>query len=297
MLNYGNGVEILKKMLTKVKKTFEGGLYVTATPIGNLGDITLRGVDLLKAADLIACEDKRVSGKLLSYFDIKTPMISYHDHNADSVMPRLMDELNAGKIVALISDAGTPLISDPGYKLVNNCQKEGVMVTSLPGASALLCALTISGMPTDNFLFCGFLPSKTTARCKELEKFLKVPATLVYYESPKRLLASLKDMKSMLGNRLVAVCRELTKLYEEVRKDQLDELIEYYEGRPNPKGEIVIIVEPPAKDQSVIDDLDDALLAALKKLTVKEAVAAVTYMSGRERTEAYKRALEVSGND
>ena len=297
MLNYGNGVEISKIMLTKAKKSFEGGLYVTSTPIGNLADITLRALDLLKAADLIACEDKRVSGKLLSHFDIKTPMISYHDYNADSVMPRLMGELTAGKIVALISDAGTPLISDPGYKLVNKCHSEGVMVTSLPGASALLCAIAIAGMPTDNFLFCGFLPSKTTARCKELEKFSKVPATLVYYESPKRLLTSLKDIKAQLGNRLVAVCRELTKLYEEVRKDHLDELIAYYEERPTPKGEIVIIVEAAAKDQGLVDDLDDALLAALKKLSVKEAVAAVTYMSGRKRKEVYKRALELSGND
>lgn len=286
-----------KNMQKKEKKPFDGGLYVTATPIGNLSDITIRALELLEAADLIACEDKRVSGKLLSHFDIKTPMISYHDHNADSVMPRLMDELKAGKIVALISDAGTPLISDPGFKLVNNCRSEGIMVTSLPGASALLCALTVSGMPTDKFLFCGFLPSKTTARLKELEKFSKVAATLVYYESPKRLLASLKDMKSMLGNRLVAVCRELTKLFEEVRQDNLDALIAYYEERPTPKGEIVIIVEPAAKGADQIDDLDDALEKALKKLSVKEAVAAVTYMSGRKRKEVYTRALELSSND
>lgn len=284
-------------MQEKRKKPFEGGLYVTATPIGNLGDITIRALDLLKDADLIACEDKRVSGKLLAYFDIKTPMISYHDHNAQNVLPQLMEKLKEGKIVALISDAGTPLISDPGYKLVNQCRKESVMVTSLPGASALLCALTVAGMPTDKFLFYGFLPSKTTARQKELAKFLNLPATLVYYESAKRLLACLKDIKEVLGNRRVAVCRELTKLYEEVKSDNLDALIACYEELPTPKGEIVIIVEPAAVGGDLIDDLDDALEKALKKLSVKEAVAAVTYMSGKKRKEVYKRALELSSND
>lgn len=283
-------------MDNKRKKTFESGLYVTATPIGNLGDITIRAIDLLKAADLIACEDKRVSGKLLAYYDIKTPMISYHDHNAKGVMPKLIETLNAGKIVALISDAGTPLISDPGYRLVNECQKEGVMVTSLPGASAILCALTNAGMATDNFVFCGFLPPKTVARQKEIARFLNVPATLVYYESPKRLLKCLKDLRIVLGNRRAAVCRELTKLYEEVQKNELNQLIEYYEDLPAPKGEIVIIVEQAPKDADVLDDLDGALMDALKKLTVKEAVAAVTYMSGRKRKEVYKRALELSDN-
>ena len=278
------------------KNTFKNGLYVTSTPIGNLSDITIRALDLLKNADLIACEDKRVSGKLLAYYEIKTPTISYHDHNARQVMPRLIADLKEGKIVALISDAGTPLISDPGYKLVNECQKENIMVTSLPGASAILCALTNAGMPTDNFLFCGFLPSKMVARQKELKKFSTVQATLVYYESARRLLASLKDMRTVLGNRRVAVCRELTKLYEEVQKDQLDELIIYYGERATPKGEIVIVIEPPEKNSEIIDDLDGALKDALESLTVKEAVAAVTYISGRKRKEVYKRALEISKN-
>ena len=279
------------------KKTFKNGLYVTSTPIGNLSDITIRALDLLKSADLIACEDKRVSGKLLAYYEIKTPTISYHDHNAQQVMPRLIAQLKEGKIVALISDAGTPLISDPGYKLVNECQKEGVMVTSLPGPSAVLCALTNAGMPTDNFLFCGFLPPKMAARQKELKKFATVQATLVYYESAKRLLVCLKDIRTVLGNRRVAVCRELTKLYEEVQKDHLDELIIYYEERATPKGEIVIIIEPPAKNSKIIDDLDGALTDALENLTVKEAVAAVTYISGRKRKEVYKRALEIVKDD
>ena len=279
------------------KRKYVPGLYVTATPIGNLGDITVRALDLLRSADLIACEDKRVSGKLLSFYDIETPMISYHDHNAQNVMPHLMDELKAGKIVALISDAGTPLISDPGYKLVNECQNENVMITSLPGASAILCALTVAGMPTDNFLFCGFLSSKTTARKKEIHKFSDVKSTLIFYESPKRLLACLRDIREVLGNRNTAVCRELTKLYEEVQKNSLDELIKYYEMKPTPKGEIVIVVEPPARKDDLVDDLDGALIDALKRLTVKEAVVAVTYLTGRKRKEVYKRALELSQND
>jgi 16S rRNA (cytidine1402-2'-O)-methyltransferase len=284
-------------MKKRVKNKFENGLYVTATPIGNLGDITLRAIDLLHEADFIACEDKRVSGKLLSYYDIKTPMISYHDHNAQDVMPKLINELQDGKIIALISDAGTPLISDPGYRLVNECQKEGILVTSLPGASAILCALTNAGLPTNNFLFQGFLPPKTQARQKEIGKFSTVDASLVYYESPKRLLACLKDILSVLGDREIAVCRELTKLYEETRKDKISNLIELYENKPTPKGEIVIVVSPPNKNEGQIDDLDAALKDALKTLSVKEAVAGVTYMTGKKRKEVYKRALEISKDD
>ncbi|MEJ6741307.1 MAG: 16S rRNA (cytidine(1402)-2'-O)-methyltransferase [Emcibacteraceae bacterium] len=283
-------------MIINIKKSFDKGLYVTATPIGNLGDISRRALDLFGSADFIICEDKRVSGKLLSYYEIKTPMISYHDHNSQAVMPKLIDELKAGKTMALITDAGTPLISDPGYKLVNECRNQGIMVTSLPGASAVLCALTCAGMATDKFFFSGFLPSKTVARKKEINKLSKIPATLVYFESPKRLLASLKDLREVLGNRNAAVCRELTKLYEEIRKDNLDNLIEHYEGLQTPKGEIVVLIEQ-GKEKKLVNDLDSALDDALKKLSVKEAVFAVTYMTGRKRKEVYKRALELSGND
>ena len=284
-------------MEKRAKNKVECGLYVTSTPIGNLADITIRAVDLLKEADFIACENKRVSGKLFSYYDIKTPMISYHDHNAQDVMPTLINHLNAGKIIALISDAGTPLISDPGYRLVNECQQKGIMVTSLPGASAILCALTNAGLPTNNFLFQGFLPPKMQARQKEIGKFSNVDASLIYYESPKRLLNCLKDISTVLGDREVAVCRELTKLYEEVRKDNIEALIEYYDGKPTPKGEIVIVVSPPNKNEGLIDDLDAALIDALKTLSVKEAVAAVTFMSGKKRREVYKRALALLKND
>ncbi len=282
-------------MRIDVKKSFDKGLYVAATPIGNLGDISRRALDLFASADFIICEDKRVSGKLLSYYEIKTPMISYHDHNSQAVMPKLIDALKAGKTLALITDAGTPLISDPGYKLVNECRNQGIMVTSLPGASAILCALTCAGMATDKFFFSGFLPSKTVARKKEINKLSTVPATLVYFESPKRLLASLKDLREVLGNRNAAVCRELTKLYEEVKKDNLDNLIAHYESLQTPKGEIVLLIEQ-GEEKQLVNDLDSALVDALKKLSVKEAVAAVTYMTGRKRKEVYKRALELSDN-
>ncbi len=278
------------------KKSFSPGLYVTATPIGNLGDITVRALELLSTADLIACEDKRVSAKLLSHYDIKTPLIAYHDHNARSVMPTLIAKLNDDQVVALISDAGTPLISDPGYKLINECQQQNIAVTSLPGASALLCALTNAGMPTDHFQFCGFLPPKTTARKKELEKSSKLGTTLIYYESPKRLLGALSDMRDVFGNREVAVCRELTKLYEEVTKDNIENVIAHYEKKPSIKGEIVIVVGPSKEERDLVNELDDALLKALEKLSVREAVAAVTYMTGRKRKEVYKRALEIAGN-
>jgi len=282
-------------MRIDIKKSFDKGLYVAATPIGNLGDISRRALDLFASADFIICEDKRVSGKLLSYYEIKTPMISYHDHNSQAVMPKLIDALKIGKTLALITDAGTPLISDPGYKLVNECRNQGIMVTSLPGASAILCALTCAGMATDKFFFSGFLPSKTVARKKEINKLSTVPATLVYFESPKRLLASLKDLREVLGNRNAAVCRELTKLYEEVKKDNLDSLITHYESLQTPKGEIVLLIEQ-GEEKQLVNDLDSALVDALKKLSVKEAVAAVTYMTGRKRKEVYKRALELSDN-
>lgn len=284
-------------MEINLKKSFSPGLYVVATPIGNLGDVTVRALALFGAADLIACEDKRVSAKLLSYYDIKTPLISYHDHNAKTAMPKLLEELSAQKIVALISDAGTPLISDPGYKLINECQENDIPVTSLPGASAVLCALTNAGMPTDKFLFCGFLPPKITARQKELEKSAKLRSTLVYYESPKRLIGTLNDILTVFGEREVAVCRELTKMYEEVTKDKVSNVIAHYASKPTIKGEVVIVIAPPSKDQDVIDDLDDALCKALEKLSVREAVAAVTYMTGKKRKVVYKRALEIAGNE
>jgi 16S rRNA (cytidine1402-2'-O)-methyltransferase len=236
-----------------------------------------------------------VTGKLLKAYDIRAKTISYHDHNAAHILPEILNRLAAGEIVALVSDAGTPLISDPGYRLVHEARAAGHDVCSLPGASAMLCALTSSGLPTDKFMFVGFLESKMMARQKELSKYKKLGASLIFYESAKRLAASLKDMLEVLGNRNAAVCRELTKLYEEIRSDNLENLVHFYEENGAPKGEIVIIVSPPLAQSSDDFDLDDALTEAFKKLSLKEAVAAVTYMSGLKRKAVYSRALELAG--
>ncbi|WP_417317270.1 16S rRNA (cytidine(1402)-2'-O)-methyltransferase [Emcibacter sp.] len=284
-------------MIEKTEKKVAAGLYVTATPIGNLGDITLRALEVLRQADVIACEDTRVTGKLLSRYDIKRPTVAYHDHNAEKMLPRLLDHLEKGEKVVLVSDAGTPLISDPGYRLVHEARKAGHHVTSLPGASALLAALASAGMPTDRFLFAGFLPAKTAGRQKVLSEFGGLKATLVFYESPHRLLECLKDIGKVLGQRTVAVCRELTKLYEEIRQGPIDEIVAYYEGAAAPKGEIVIVIGPPEESEASDNEVDEALTKALKNLSVKEAVAAVTGATGRKRKEVYARALELAGRD
>lgn len=272
------------------------GLYIVSTPIGNLGDMSFRARDVLEQADIIACEDTRVTGKLLAHFDVRTPTVSYHDHNEQRVLPRLMATLAAGQIVALVSDAGTPLISDPGYRLVKEARAAGFLVNSIPGASAILAALTSAGLPTDRFMFAGFLPSKTGARRKILSDLAPIMATLVFYESPKRLKSSLKDIFEVLGDREAAVCRELTKLFEEVRSGKLSDLARHYRKADKPKGEIVIIVGPPLAAEASEDQLDQALIKALENLSVKEAVASVTYTTGLKRKQVYARALELSGS-
>ncbi len=281
--------------LTKKSKKIIPGLYVTSTPIGNLGDMTYRAREILEQADIIACEDTRVTGKLLAHFRINTRTISYHDHNEEKTLPQLLARLDEGQIVALVSDAGTPLISDPGYRLVKDARAAGYFVSSIPGASAILAALASAGLATDRFMFAGFLPSKTVARRKMLTEFQSLKATLVFYESPKRLKDSLKDVFEVLGNREVAICRELTKLFEEVRKGQLSDLVVHYNQVDRPKGEIVMVVGPPAEVEIGEDQLDAALREALENLSVKEAVASVTYSLGIKRKQVYARALELSG--
>ncbi len=285
----------MNKKSEKNKKIMPG-LYVTSTPIGNLGDMSFRARKVLEQADIIACEDTRVTGKLLAYFDIKTPAVSYHDHNEQKILPLLLERLEAGQIVALVSDAGTPLISDPGYRLVKEARNAGYSVSSIPGASAILAALTSAGLPTDRFMFAGFLPNKTQARRKTLTDLSALKATLVFYESPKRLKDSLRDIFEILGDREAAICRELTKLFEEVRNGNLSDLTEHYRQADRPKGEIVIIVGPPLETEVSEDQLDMALTKALENLSVKEAVASVTYTTGLKRKQVYARALELSGS-
>lgn len=268
-------------------------LYLIATPIGNLKDITLRALEVLKEVDIIACEDKRVSSKLLHHYGISKPLFSYHDHNADKVRPRLLSYLKEGKKVAYITDGGMPLISDPGFKLVRACQAESLSYTVLPGASAPLMALSLSGFPPDRFFFSGFLPSKSTARCTALEEMKTLTVTLIFFESPQRLVAFLKDAQKVFGDREGAICREMTKLYEEVQRGSLSSLVQHYEATP-PRGEIVVLIEGASLLSSLSEEeLEAHLTKALKTSTVKEAVDMVSKAFGRSKREVYQRALSL----
>jgi 16S rRNA (cytidine1402-2'-O)-methyltransferase len=269
-------------------------LALVATPIGNLGDISARGLETLRGADLIACEDTRVTGNLLSKFDIRRPTLPYHDHNAETMRPKLMERLLHGETVALVSDAGMPLISDPGYKLVRQATEAGIAVTVIPGPSAPLAALVLSGLPSDRFLFAGFLPVKDGARRETLRELKLVPATLLFFETGPRLADSLAICAEVLGDRPAAVARELTKVYEEVRRDTLGALARHYEEAGPPKGEIVVVIGPPLPEEQAFD-VDAALESALKSMAVKEAATAVAVASGRPRREIYARALALSG--
>ncbi|EWY40549.1 16S rRNA methyltransferase [Skermanella stibiiresistens SB22] len=272
------------------------GLYLVATPIGNAADITLRALAVLRAADAIACEDTRVTRKLLTAHGIGTPMISYHEHNAARMRPVLLDRLGAGETIALVSDAGTPLISDPGYKLVRDCVEAGLPVTTLPGACAPVTALVLSGLPSDRFLFAGFLPPKSAARRAAAHELATVRATLVFFESKERLAAALADFHAVLGDREAAVARELTKMFEEVRRGRLSELAAHYEEHGPPKGEIVIVVGPPAEGDGAADEaaVDKALAEAMERMSVRDAASEVAAQTGWQRRQVYARALELS---
>jgi 16S rRNA (cytidine1402-2'-O)-methyltransferase len=278
---------------------FAAGLYVVATPIGNLRDITLRALDVLAAADVIACEDTRVTEKLMSRYGLAGQRLPYHEHNAERMRPLLIEKLRAGAVVALVSDAGTPLISDPGFKLVREAIAEGIAVTTLPGASAALAALVLSGLPSDRFFFQGFLPPKETARRRVLGEIATLPATLIVYETGPRLAATLADMAALLGDRPAAIARELTKLYEELSRGNLAALAAHYAAAGAPRGEIVIVVggadEAAARAALSDDDVDAALEAALATMSVKDASAVVAEATGRPRREVYQRALILAG--
>jgi 16S rRNA (cytidine1402-2'-O)-methyltransferase len=270
------------------------GLHIVATPIGNLGDITLRALATLAGADLIACEDTRVTRKLLDRYAITTPLTPYHDHNAAAARPKLLRRLAEGAAIALVSDAGTPLISDPGYKLVRAAQDAGHAVTALPGASAPLAALTVAGLPTDQFLFAGFLPPKLAARRARIAELARIPATLVLFESGPRVAASLADLAAGLGDREVALCRELTKLHEEVRRGDLATLAQSLSAS-EVRGEIVLVIAPPqAAEQPNANDTDELLRQALARVSLKDAVGEVAVATGLSRRELYQRALALA---
>ncbi len=275
----------------------KAGLYLVATPIGNLGDLTFRARDVLAASDAIACEDSRITRRLTQAYGIDVPLISYHEHNAERARPKIIERLKCGEAVALVSDAGTPLISDPGYKLVTAVIEAGLEVTTLPGASAALSALVLSGLPSDSFLFHGFLPPRSSARRTALTKLAKIPVSLIFYESPRRLADMLSDALVELGDRQAAVARELTKKFEELRRGSLSELIAYYQENGAPKGEAVVVIGGGAADAEIqAIDLDDALKAALETQSLRDAVAAVVQETGLPKRKVYSRALELAAN-
>ena len=266
-----------------------------ATPIGNLGDITLRALETLAGCDLIACEDSRVTSRLTGKFLISTPMKPYHEHNAQAARPKLLQRLAEGASIALVSDAGTPLISDPGFKLVREAAEAGHSITPIPGPSAVLAALTTAGLPTDRFFFEGFLPPKSGARRTRIKQLAGIDATLVLFEGGSRIADSIADLAAAMGERDGAVCRELTKMHEEIRRAPLRQLAADA-GKLETRGEFVIVIGPPpaGAQQMSMDELDVILKAAMTTQSLKDAVAHAVELSGKPKREVYARALELA---
>lgn len=279
-------------------RALAAGLHIVATPIGNLRDITLRALDALAMADVIACEDSRVTARLLTAYGIDTPRTPYHEHNAQSARPKLIARMKAGEAVALVTDAGTPLISDPGYKLALEARDEGIAVTTLPGPSAPVTALVLSGLPSDSFFFAGFTPPRQGARRQAIAAVADVPGTLVFFESAKRLAAFLKDALTVLGPRTAAVTRELTKMHEEIARGTLAELAERYARDGAPRGEVVVVIGAATAEAEgdALARLDDALDAALAAGgSLRDAVDRVAADTGLARRKVYARALARNG--
>ena len=276
-------------------RPLENALYLVATPIGNLGDITLRALETLSSADVLACEDTRVTRVLLERYGIRNRPYAYHEHNAQEVGPRLIAALEAGKSVALVSDAGTPLVSDPGYRLGQLALDAGYRVVPIPGASAPLAALVGSGMPRDAFLFAGFLPVKDRGKRDRFAELSKIPATLIFFESPHRIGASVRVAAEVLGReRRAVVCRELTKTFEEFRRGTLGELAEYYDEDRTVKGEIVLLVEPPSYDDIPdIEDVEKLLKDLVSTMPAAKAAAEAAKLTGLPRKELYQRLLDM----
>jgi 16S rRNA (cytidine1402-2'-O)-methyltransferase len=268
------------------------GLHLVATPIGNLGDITLRALWVLRNVDRILCEDTRITTRLLARYGINKPLDPYHDHNADRVRPAILEALRRGDTLALVSDAGTPLVSDPGFKLVRAALAEDLPVTAAPGPSAALSALVLSGLPPDVFLFAGFLPPRSSARRRALANWSDLAATLIFFEGPSRLAAALADMAEILGDRSAAIARELTKRHEELRRGSLGGLAEHYRTAGPPRGEAVIVVGPPETAAPVAEgDVETRLRALLAGHSLRDAVALVAAETGIARRVLYERAL------
>jgi 16S rRNA (cytidine1402-2'-O)-methyltransferase len=271
------------------------GLYLVATPIGNLGDITLRALETLAGVDIVACEDTRITRRLIERFSITATLKQYHEHNAEQARPKILEALARGSSIALVSDAGTPLVSDPGFKLVREVSAAGFPVIALPGPSSVLAALSVAALPTDRFFFEGFLPSKQHARRTRIGELARIDATLVMFESGARVQDSLQDLASIMGNRDAAICREMTKLHEEVRRATVSDLAAISDTLET-RGEFVLVIGPPAADAGLMNDnaLDDLLRTSLARGSVKDAVAHAVEVSGRPRREIYARALELA---
>ena len=275
-------------------------LLLISTPIGNLSDLSPRATEMLGRADIIACEDTRQTRKLLSLSSI-TPsgrLVAYHDHNGEQMRPELLAEMTAGRLVALVSDAGTPLISDPGYKLVASCHEQGIQVSAVPGASAAIMALTISGLPSDQFAFMGFVPQKKKAAELAISQAASLPMTQIWFETAKRLAGSLASFSRIQGNRQAAITRELTKLYEEVDTGTLSGLAEKYALAPTPKGEIVLVISGSNKAEAVLDDnyIIQLLTEYLNHHSLRDAVRMVQDISGRKHKDIYQLALSLKDN-
>ena len=272
------------------------GLYIVATPIGNLGDISQRARDVLEKADVIAAEDTRVTKKLLTLLGIfgRKKFIKYEDHTENDKYQEIIDIINDGNIVALVSDAGSPLISDPGYKLVRECRKQGVMVTTIPGCCAVISALQLSGLPTNRFMFAGFIPNKDKARLDLFNELKNINTTLVFYETANRITKTLTAIEEVLPNREIAIVREISKLYEECISGFAKDIIIKIEENPI-KGELVIVIEPP-KDNSDNIDINEVIKEELKNFSLKQAVKNITEKYNLKRNEVYEKALEIKNN-
>ncbi len=277
-------------------RPLEPALYIVATPIGNLSDITVRALETLAAADVVACEDTRVTRILLDRYGIARRTTPYHEHNATEAGARLVERLQEGKSVALVSDAGTPLVSDPGYRLVEMALEAGIRVVPIPGASALLAALSGAGLPTDTFLFAGFLAAKAGQRRARLEELANVPATLVFYESPRRLDDTLAAMAETLGDRCAVVARELTKTFEEFRRGALAELAAHYADAGAPKGEVVICVAPPLAQSANVEDVDAMLAELVPELGASRAAAEAAKRTGLKKSDLYRRLMDMKAD-
>ncbi len=280
----------------ELAKPLAVGLYLVSTPIGNLADMSLRALGVLARADLIFCEDTRHSRKLLSHYGISGELHAYHEHNAAKERPRIIERIRTGQSVALISDAGTPLISDPGHKLVREAREAGFEVHAIPGASAVLAALTSSGLPTDRFFFEGFLPPKTVARRKRLEELTDIPATLVFYEAPQRLAAMLVDVSEVLGERQGAVAKELTKLHEGFSRGTLAELAAGSVEALGVRGEFVVLAWPAPPSEVSDEDIQARLEVVLKDASFRDGVQDVSHMLGVPRKRVYQLALALKDN-